>query len=110
MLGLSEEQTGLIQHQMWTWDGLSLAMCLGWDPFTTRDVPGRDGPVDLELRNDGAVGSFTLDPWPFSVARLEVGCEGRLLAPRYEEEAAMQRALEDAELVPLRFVLAPRGR
>jgi Protein of unknown function (DUF3891) len=110
MLGLSEERTDLIQHQMWTWDGLSLALCLGWDPFTTRDVPGRDGPADLELRTDRAEGSFTLDPWPFSVSRLEVGCEGRRLAPRYEDQAAMRRALAAAEPVPLRFTLLPRGQ
>ena len=42
LLGLSAGQAERIQRQMWTWDGLSLALCHGWRPFTAKDVPGRN--------------------------------------------------------------------
>ncbi len=104
LLGMSKRQTERIQRQMWTWDGLSLALCHEWDPFTARDVPASKGLVDIELRrSDG--GALTLDPWPFSQPRLEVRCEARRLAARYEDEPAMRRALEKAERVPLLFTL-----
>ena len=37
------------QRQMWTWDGLSLALCNAWRPFVARDVPCAEGLVELEL-------------------------------------------------------------
>src|SRR4051794_32377461 len=90
-LGLGEPEAERIQRWMWTWDGLSLALCNGWDPFTSRDVPARDGMEDVELRRvadaaraaaggERAEGVFAVDPWPFAVSRLEVRCEARSLA------------------------------
>jgi hypothetical protein len=103
-LGLSEKQARVIQRQMWTWDGLSLALCHGWDPFTAHDVPESGGLGALELRgaDDGPI---VVDPWPFSVAALEVRCEGRRLAESYEDADAMQRGLEEAPSVTLVFRL-----
>jgi len=118
-LGLSETDTERIQRWMWTWDGLSLALCNGWDPFTARDVPARDGLEDVELRRlagaagpgtvggERAEGVFAVDPWPFSVARLEVRCEARVLGGSYEDEDLMQEELERAAPVRLVFVLEP---
>src|SRR4051794_4323610 len=84
-LGVSDAQAERTRRQMWTWDGLSLALCNGWRPFTVRDVPSAgDDLVEVELR-DG-----TLDPWPFAEARVEVQCEARRLAARYDDEAAMR--------------------
>jgi hypothetical protein len=105
-LGLTEQQTKRTQRQMWTWDGLSLALCSGWDPFIARDVPTRDGLTEIELRarDDG---TFTLDPWSFSQPRVEVRCEARRLLSAYDDEPAMQRALDVAELVTLVFELLP---
>ena len=60
-LGVSESQARRTQRQMWTWDGLSLALCNGWRPFVARDVPSADGLVNVELR-DGDNGASTLDP------------------------------------------------
>jgi hypothetical protein len=105
-LALSEQDTDVIRRQMWTWDGLSLALCNGWEPFTARDVPALDGLVEIELRRTGTEASFTLDPWPFSVSALEVRCEARRLAGRYPDEQAMQRALQDADPLTLAFVLS----
>jgi len=105
-LGLTEQQTKRTQRQMWAWDGLSLALCSGWDPFTVRDVPARDGLTAIELCTSGD-GAFTLDPWPFSQPRVEVRCEARRLLAAYEDEREMQRALDASELVTLEFELLP---
>jgi hypothetical protein len=94
---------------MWTWDGLSLALCNGWGPFTARDVPTFDGLADIELLSVGER-TFTLDPWPFSESRLEVRCEARRLQSRYDDEFAMQDALGTSELVTLTFCLLPPAR
>ena len=114
-LGLSESDTERIQRWMWTWDGLSLALCNGWDPFTARDVPARDGLVDVELRRLGdasapgdgerAEGVFAVDPWPFAAARVELRCEARRLASSFDDEDEMQRELEAAPQTRLVFVL-----
>jgi hypothetical protein len=66
-----------------TWDNLSLALCLGWD--------------------------HDLAPWPFAADAVEVGCEGRLLEGRYEDERALHDALRAAPLRPLRFTLRRPG-
>ncbi len=107
-LGLDEEATSRIQRLMWTWDGLSLALCNGWNPFTAKDVPSAGGPAELELRAHGE--TFVLDPWPFTASRLEVRCEARRLAASYGEEAEMQRALDAAPPLTLRFELLPVAR
>jgi hypothetical protein len=103
-LGLSEARAERTRRQMWTWDGLSLALCSSWRPFTARDVPSDGGLIHIELR-DREDGTITLDPWPFVAERVEVHCEGRRLDARYEDEAAMRRGFERAEVVPLAFEL-----
>jgi Protein of unknown function (DUF3891) len=103
-LGVSEPQAERIQRQMWTWDGLSLALCNAWRPFIARDVPTAEGLIAVELR-DREDGTSTLDPWPFSAKRVEVRCEARRLPARYSDEAAMRRAFEHAEPVTLTFAL-----
>jgi hypothetical protein len=103
-LGISEAQARRTQRQMWTWDGLSLALCNGWQPFTSRDVPSQEGLMDIELRGAGE-GTYTLDPWPFGEDRVEVRCEGRRLSSRYESEGAMRQAFQDAPPVTLAFSL-----
>ena len=103
-LGISEAQAHRARRQMWTWDGLSLALCNGWQPFTSRDVPSHDGPVDIELRDAGD-STYTLEPWPFGEDRVEVRCEARRLAARYESESAMRKAFRGAQPVTLKFSL-----
>jgi hypothetical protein len=103
-LDLSEPQAERMQRQMWTWDGLSLALCNAWRPFIARDVPTAEGLIAVELR-DREDGTSTLDPWPFSAKRVEVRCEARRLGTRYSDEAAMRRAFERAEPVTLTFAL-----
>jgi hypothetical protein len=103
-LGISESQAERVQRQMWTWDGLSLALCNAWRPFIARDVPTAEGLIAVELR-DRENGTSTLDPWPFGPKRVEVRCEARRLGARYSDEAAMRRAFEHAEPVTLTFAL-----
>ena len=105
VLGVSDRELERTRRQMWTWDGISLALCNRWRPFTCKDVPGRDGLVDIELSNlpDGSV---RLDPWPFDRDLLEVRCEARRLAGRYEDGPAMRRALDHAKPTTLSFSLA----
>jgi hypothetical protein len=81
------------------WDGLSLALCLRWDPFDDRGLK-------LERTEDE---TFTLEPWPLAVDALDVVCEGRLLAGRFADEAALHAALRDAPLVTLCFRLRHAG-
>ena len=103
-LGISDAEAARIQRQMWTWDGLSLALCHAWRPFATRDVPAAEGVLDLELR-DRDDGTCTLDPWPFQTGWLEVRCEALCLARRYDDEGELRRALERARPVTLAFTL-----
>jgi Protein of unknown function (DUF3891) len=90
---------------LWTWDYLSLALCLSWDPATARGAPALEGRVDLELRPT-ASGSFTLEPWPFSADTVAVRCEGRCLPERFADEAEMLRGLAQAPVETLSLVLA----
>ena len=106
-LGLSQEQTSTIQNQMRVWDGLSLALCHRWSPFTAQGVPESDGGGSLDLRSSDDADSFFLDPWPFSSPEVEVRCEGRRLAPSYENEEALHRAFESAPPLTLALKLSP---
>jgi Protein of unknown function (DUF3891) len=103
-LGVSDAHAERTRRQMWTWDGLSLALASSWRPFTAHEVPATGRLLDLELRDreDGAV---MLDPWPFASQRVEVHCEARRLDARYEDERAMRRAFERANVVTLAFAL-----
>jgi hypothetical protein len=105
VLEVAEEQLQRTQRQMWTWDGLSLALCHGWRPFLARDVPTRDGLLDVELR-DRAEGASTLDPWPFATEHVELRVEARALQPRYPDERTARQALASAEALTLTFALA----
>jgi hypothetical protein len=104
-LGVTEAQADRTRRQMWTWDGLSLALCHGWRPFTMRDVPTAGGElVDVELSDREDVAS-TLEPWPFAAEWVQVQCEARRLAPRYDDEAAMRADFDAAPFQTLSFVL-----
>lgn len=81
------------QSLMFAWDGLSLALLLGWDPH---EVEG------ITLRGGGVV-----DPWPFAGDALTVVCEGRRLRGRYADEPELHAALERAPLERLSFTLRP---
>ena len=88
---------------IWTWDYLSLALCLGWSPATAKGCPTADRLVDLELTADGH--GHRLAPWPFEQPSITVHCEGRRLSERFETEDEMRAAVERAPWETLEFRL-----
>ncbi len=103
-LGMSEHHAERTRRQMWTWDGLSLALCLGWHPFTAKDVPAVEGQRDLELREQGER-RWVVDPWPFAQASVRVHCEGRRLNGSFRKRAELREALSAASPVRLEYLL-----
>ena len=101
-LELDREEVRRNQRLVWTWDSLSLALCLRWAPFDLGEVPGAAGPLNVRLGQDG-----TLDPWPFGAAAVEVRCQGRRLEGRFSDEEEMRAALRAAPLQMLSFALRP---
>lgn len=94
------------QRLVWTWDFLSLALCLDWWPCPVKDVPTTDGGANLELRPvENGEGRLTLDPWPFAHEAVELRCEGRRVTERFDDEAAMRAALASAPWVTVSFEL-----
>jgi Protein of unknown function (DUF3891) len=92
---------------IWTWDYLSLGLCLNWPEATARRAPTVDGAVDLELRHGLGPLRLALAPWPFAAPSLTVHCEGRRLAGRARSEQQMREALAAASWETLRFELEP---
>jgi hypothetical protein len=95
------------QRLLWTWDTLSLALCLGWRTVALADVPATDEPLEVALAELGA-DRFTLHPWPFAAPVVEVRCEGRSLRGRFDTEAQLHAALEQAPVTKLSFTLVAR--
>jgi Protein of unknown function (DUF3891) len=89
---------------LWTWDYLSLALCLDWAPCAAKAVPTANTPVTLHVQPDGER-CFCLDPWPFAGNRLAVHAEGRRLAERYETAQALREGLESARWETIVFEL-----
>jgi hypothetical protein len=88
------------QRLVWTWDSLSLGLLLGWAPFELHAVPAVGGEVAV------AVEDGRLDPWPFGVPRVALRCEGRRLAGRFDDEAAMRDALAAAPWTTIELTLS----
>jgi hypothetical protein len=103
-VGAAAAELARNQRLVWTWDSLSLALCLRWAPHVLERVPAVDGFEDLTLAESG-FGAFTLQPWPFAHNEVQVHCEGRLLRERYDSEERLHRALDEAPSVRLPFTL-----
>jgi len=97
------------QRLVWTWDSISLALCLRWPSVRLDDVPALGGPLELVLSANGD-DRFTLQPWPFAADRLELHCEGRPLRGHFEAETELHETLERARARTLTFALAPPAR
>jgi Protein of unknown function (DUF3891) len=102
-LGADPAQVRRNQRLVWTWDSLSLGLCLQWAPHTLTRVPAAEGELDLELSGDGS-----LDPWPFAAPELTVRTEGRRLAGRFEDDEALRAAWDRAPWVTLDLTLRRR--
>jgi len=92
---------------IWTWDYLSLALCLDWASAEAKHAPTAAGEVDLELLRPVGPGRVRLTPWPFEAATVTVHCEGRRLQRRYGSEREMRAALDAAPWETLEVSLEP---
>lgn len=92
---------------IWTWDYLSLALCLAWAPATAKSAPTATGPADLRLTHDRERGVYRLDPWPFRAAAIGVRCEGRRLPSRFAGEREMRDTFATAAWETLELRLKP---
>jgi Protein of unknown function (DUF3891) len=113
-LGADREEVGRNQGLLATWDQLSLALCQDAVPAMLQHVPaGVGGPLALAVQRvpdaPDDVDAVTVDPWPFSVDRLEVVAEGRRLEHGEPDEAALHAALERAPVLTVRVVLSAPG-
>jgi hypothetical protein len=94
------------QRLLWTWDGLSLALILGWAPWTAQRVPAAgDQLLDVRLERDGDAGVHTLSPWPFAEPLVTVRVEGRLLERPVTRVEDLHEALARAPWRELRYEL-----
>lgn len=98
---------------LWTWDFLSLALCLNWAPDTAYEVPTAEGSTDLRVLlggrgSDGPHDRLILDPWPFADAAVRVACEGQRLLGRFDSEDSLHAALAAAPWETVEFELSPR--
>jgi hypothetical protein len=89
--GTGVTETDTIQRLMFTWDWLSLGLCLDWAPSELGD----------ELRLDHR----TVTPWPFTDDRVCFVCEARRLTRRATSEEELHRLIDEAPSTELRFEL-----
>lgn len=94
-----------------TWDGMSLALCLGLsEQRTLGGIPTPSGDAEIRLTPLDDQGlTVEVDPWPFGVREVALVCEGRRLPDRFTDETAMRNALDAAPWVTLDFTLRPAG-
>ncbi len=107
-LGAPAAEVARNQRLVWTWDSLSLGLCLGWPPRSFPGAPAAEGEVELRVEPvGGASGRFTVAPWPFSESAVTIWTEGRRLRGPYADEAALHAALAGAPGETLTFELVP---
>jgi hypothetical protein len=105
-LDLARPQVQRNQRLVWTWDFMSLALCLDWPPAKASRVPDAEGEVDVSLEPAGE-GRVVVDPWPFGTDSVRVHCEGRLLTNNYIDQEQMRSALAEAPWLTLERELIP---
>lgn len=100
--GATREQAERDADLLFALDALSLVLCHGWP---ARDLPPVDGTtIHLAPQGDGVA---TLDPWPLAVPQAELSVPARRLTERFDDEAALHRALAAAPYERLVFHLRP---
>lgn len=105
----SVQETTLARNSqlLWTWDGLSLTICLGEPTRIFSSVPTHDGATDMRVWAVGSDRRLRLEPWPFEAELVTVRCEGRRLTGRSEDQRALSSALAGAVWETAQFELAP---
>lgn len=89
--GATREQAERDADLLFAIDALSLTLCHDWD---ARELPPVDGTL-ITLAPAGG-GVYTMNPWPLRVDGLTVGVHARTLSERFQDEAALHRALAAA--------------
>ena len=102
-----EETIARNSQLVWTWDTLSLAVCLDWAPYTAADVPTAGDPVAMRLAPAEQPRRFTLDPWPFASDNVILRCEGRRLRGPYHDDDQLSAAWAAAAWETIEFELSP---
>lgn len=89
-------------------DGISIQLLSGIASDVRRDVPAAGATrEDIVIESLGDR-RFSLDPWPFAPDRVALDVPGRLLTRRYDDEAEMRAALDEAPEIIERYELRPR--
>jgi hypothetical protein len=96
---------------IWTWDYMSLALCLDWTPCTAKSVPTAErDPADVQITPGPSPSTLTVEPWPFSESStVTVACEGRRLEDRYASPTELAAALANAPWETVSFELRSAG-
>jgi hypothetical protein len=93
---------------IWTWDYLSLAVCLDWAPCSVSGVPGGAAPIELKLDAGDRPRQVVLDPWPFHRSEpLTVRCDAQRLTGRFDDDAALEAALSEAPWETFEVMISP---
>lgn len=92
---------------LWTWDVLSLAICLGERSRAVSAVPTSEGEIEMQLWTADSEDRVLLHPWPFQSGVIAVRCEGRRLSGSHDSEHALSAALSQARWETVQFELAP---
>lgn len=108
---LAEERLGDVFRLLQIWDLLSLLLLTGpLSNYTLEKVPAAPGErttIQLVPRDNRTV---TLEPYPFADAPFTVRANGRWTARRrYRHNALFRRALDEAQLIELAFVIDRAG-
>jgi Protein of unknown function (DUF3891) len=90
---------------IWTWDFLSLALCLDWAPATAHAVPAVEGPVDVQLTRSARNRFLRLDPWPLRRKSVTVRCDARRLTGRFDSDESLKAAIADPVWETVEFSL-----
>ena len=106
--GADADEIARNSQLVWTWDYMSLAVCLAWPPCAVTDVPTASDPVSLSMRPGARSGAVVVDPWPFrDQGGVTVHYEGQRLMEPVDSPAALERALADAPWESLKVELTP---
>jgi hypothetical protein len=105
---VAAQQLSRNSQLIWTWDSLSLALCLEWAPWSARDVPTASGPTELSVAPGDDRNELVLDPWPLK-RPTRVRCEGQRLSEPAPDDHALAQALAGAPWERLELRLRPRS-
>jgi hypothetical protein len=106
----SDDEITRFQQLISIWDWMSLLLCMRLrKDETIRQVPAsKNGCEDIVIRPmDDTHRRYSVCPWPFCEATIQLTCEGRRLLSRHSNEEKMRAAIRLAPPVEVAFNLVP---